>query len=114
MNFSCVSAQSVVGDTSTASLPYDSWCAYSSVYVTDRKEVFLSGGCPCDELDSYNSNGARLNYAALVDLNTWGSLTSSAVTDKPTATYHHAQVYYNGKVYCIAGVTAGHTGSTNV
>jgi hypothetical protein len=114
MNFPGVSAQSVVGDTSTASLPYNSWCAYSSVYLTDREEVFLSGGCPCDELDLYNSNSARLNYAALVDLNTWGSLTSSAVTDKPTATWRHAQVYYNGKVYCIAGMTAGHTGSTNV
>ena len=82
--------------------------------MADRNQVFLSGGVPCAKLDNYNSNGARVSYAALVDLNTWGGATSSAVADKPTATWMHAQVYYNGKVYCIAGHTAGHTGSVKV
>ena len=89
-----------VSGATTIDLPHQGWCYYSIVYLSDRRQLFLSGGYTCNSLGDYTRE--RLTRAALVDLETE---TSYVVADKPTAVGGHAQVYYDGKVYAIAGAT---------
>ena len=92
----CVSAVEV-GDVTTIPLPYDSWCAYRSVYIPEDDKLFMSGGYTRFAVDVFTSTKVR--YAALVDL---ASGTAIAIDDKPTATgKHHPSVYYDDKIYTL-------------
>jgi hypothetical protein len=93
---SCVAAVEV-GDVTTISLPYSSWCGYIAAYIPDVDKLFMSGGYICSAVDVFTSTKVR--YAALVDL---ASGTAVAIDDKPTATgTHHPSVYYDDKIYTI-------------
>ena len=96
---------------SSISLPYDDWCAFTSVHLSDRNKLLLSGGCDCTTLDSYTDRSSRVGHAALVDLSTG---TSIAVSNKPTQTWSHAAVYHDGKVYTIGGSTTHNVWTANV
>lgn len=93
---------------SSISLPYDDWCAFTSVHLSDQNKLLLSGGYVCTTLDVYTYS--RVGHAALVDLSTG---TSMAVSDKPTQTWSHAAVYHDGKVYTIGGTLDGGYAWTN-
>ena len=84
----------------TIDLAYENWCEYAVVYLDDRDQLFLSGGYTCATMNSYSND--RLKRAALVDLTTG---ESTALADMPTARGSHEVVYYDGKVYNIAGST---------
>jgi len=86
----------------TIDLAYENWCGYSMVYIEDRDQFFLSGGYTCATMSS--SSSGRLKRAALVDLTTG---ESTAVADMPAEHGAHEVMYYDGKVYNIAGQKYG-------
>ena len=92
------------GDTIEFTLPSaidHGWCGYTKVHIPNQELVFLSGGFACTSIDAY-SPGGRKQHAVIVDI---AAGTARMAANKPTATAFHRALYYDGKVYTIAGDT---------
>jgi len=97
----CDSSTCAPGQTTYVSLPYDSWCGFSSVHLHDRNKILLTGGLTCSDLHTVTSSFVK--HTVLVDLSTE---TAQAMSDMPTGSDVHASVYHDGKVYTIGGRTS--------
>ena len=105
----CDSSTCAPGQTTYVSLPYDSWCGFSSVHLHDRNKILLTGGLTCSDLHTVTSSFVK--HTVLVDLSTG---TAQAMSDMPTGSDVHASVYHDGKVYTIGGRTSSSFYSNHV